>query len=45
MKIILIISCLLGIYKGLSEIQQTEKGYLKGVRPSNSLLEFIFLNR
>jgi hypothetical protein len=45
MKIILAICGLIGVYQGLLEIRKTTNGYIRGVLPSNSLLEFVFLNR
>lgn len=45
MKIVLIISIIVGIINGYCAIYGVKNGFLKGVKPSNSLIEFIFLNR
>lgn len=45
MKLIFLVCGILGIMRGFAEMKATEKGYIQGVRPSNSLIEFIFLNR
>ena len=45
MKLIFLVCAILGIIRGFSEMKDTSTGRIQGVKPSNSLLEFIFLNR
>jgi len=45
MTIVLTIAILIGISNAFSVIRKTKNGELAGTRPSNSLLEFVFLNK
>lgn len=45
MKLIIFISACIGIYQGFVQMQETYIGKRVGVKQSNSLLEFVFLNK
>ncbi len=45
MYLMLLMAIIIGINRGFEEIIQTRNGTLTGTKPSNSLLEFIFLNK
>lgn len=45
MEILLVIAMLIGILQSFQSIRETRLGFREGVKPSNSLIEFTFLNR
>lgn len=45
MKLVIIVCGLIGIYRGLQNMHLAKMGKFPTVPPSNSLIEFVFLNR